>query len=387
MSPRPTAALVTAMLVFLPLRAAAIELELQNVRTTAAQFDFEKIVQFADAPRGIGHDAFVASTPDYVVWMELNDVYQEQDPLHFHYEMYVRPKANSGQVTRVIFRGKSGENFDDQFANVPFTVIDGASREEGTIELPIFGRTPSDALGGVMQDKPTPVYLATDEEIGVPFTNNLKGMPVDIISASASSHDPSLWKPLQIRGLSSGAFASFHLAQGATSKEENLRIWLQPRIPQAFATALIPSKSTEDDVITVLVRYKTLARQESLSPIRVRVRFEPSPLFLPFVAVIGAILGWLILLLVRARKEESGDQMRILVAVVVAAFLIEVFGLFLVAAGSELKFLGFPIDPFRLLPATGIGLIVGLAGYQSRDFLLKFSNLSFFKLGNTGGGQ
>jgi hypothetical protein len=387
MSLRPTAAFVTAMLVFLPLRAAALDLHLDNVQTAASPFEFNKITDSADTGISISRDALIASTPSYDLWMEPEGVSAVPQYGYFRYEMYVRPKTSPGQITRVTFFGKTDGGFDDQFAEVHFTIGNGASSEEGDILLPIFGRLPSGAITSDQPADPIPVFLATDKEISVPLTNQLKQMPVRITGASASPNDRSLWKPVEIRGATSGAFTPFLLLNGAPPSPDNLKIWLQPKTPQAFATALIPGKNKEDDVITVLVRYKTLAREEMSSPIRVRVRFEPWPPYLPFVAVIGAVLGWLILLGVRARKEESGDQMRILVAAAVAAFLIEIFGMLLVAGGSELKFLGFPIDPFRLLPATFIGLIAGLAGYQSRDFLLNFAKISFFKLGNTGGGQ
>jgi len=373
------------MLVFLPLRVSALELQLENYRTATSQFEFKKFAESTDAPISIGRDAFPGSSLSYDLWMEPEDVSEVPKYDYFRYIIYVRPKANPSQVTRVTFRGKSGGGFDDQIVDVHFTVIDGARQEDGTIQLPIFGRLPSDALSSKQPEDPLSVYIDVDNETEVRLTNE-KQMPVTIAGASASSNDRSLWQPLSVIRGESNAFTPFVLAKGANVKD-SLKVFLRPRKLQAFLTALTPSKSKEDDVITVRVRYSTLAREEMSYLIPVRVRFEPRPLYLPIGAVVGAVVGWLILLAVRARKEESRDQLRILVAAVVAAFLIEILGMLLAAGGSQLKFLGFPIDPFQLLPATLIGLIAGLAGYQSRVFLLKISRLDFFKFGNTGVGN
>ena len=393
---RPTTAFVTAILAFLPLRLAALDLQLESVHTETSPFIFTKtFAESVGTPVPIGRDAFIASSPNYDIWMDLDGVSEVQQFGYFRYEIYVRPKASPTQVTRVTFQGQTDGAFDDQFVAVHFAVGDGTKPELGTIMLPIFGRYSPKALSSLQPGDPIPVFVATDKEISVPLSNELKRMPVTITGASASPNDRTLWKcagrtgvtspicALEIRGAASAPFAPFQIAKGDTNSED-LCILLRPQIPQAFSTALIRGKGNEDDVITVLVKYKTLGRAETSSPIRVRVQFIPWPPFLVLMAMSGAVLGWLGLLVVKAKKEEAGEQLRILGAALLAAFLVEVLGMLLVAGGSELKILGQTMDPFRMLPAALIGVIAGLAGYQSRSFLLKISQRSFFKFSNTG---
>lgn len=388
MSPRFAAAILTAILAVLPVSSAALDLQLDDVVTETGKFDFtRKLTEAVEAPIHISRDALIGSSPSYDVWMERDGVSEVPQFDYFRYEVYVRPKASPGQVTLIPFQGKPTGAFDDQFVKVHFRISDGPMQEEGTIVLPIFGYVAPDALGSHQPDEPTTVYLNTDEEISVPLTNESKRMPVTITRASASPRDPTLWKPLEIRGAMSGAFTPFLLRKGATNSV-NLRIFLRPRTAQAFATALIRGKGKEDDVITVSVNYKTLARDERSFPIPVRVRFEPWPPYLPLIAVAGAVLGWLVLLVVKAKREDWKDRLRILGAAVAAALLVEALGMLLVANGrSELKILDFKMDPFQMLPAALIGMIAGLAGYQSRNLLRKIGRSSFFRFGNTGTGN
>src|SRR3954447_16284017 len=93
MSLRPAAAFVTAMLVFLPLRLAALDLKLENVRTTASQFDFTKIAESSDDPVAAGGDAFTASTPSYILWMNPDGVREVPQFDYFRYDIYARPKT------------------------------------------------------------------------------------------------------------------------------------------------------------------------------------------------------------------------------------------------------------------------------------------------------
>jgi hypothetical protein len=373
-------AALAVILVSLPLEAATIDLQLASA-ITEGRFDFTRLrTETANDPPPLKRDSLIGSTASYEVWMDPSGVEDVSAYDYFTYELYVRSRANPQQVTRVVFSGKPVGPFDDQLAEVGFKVSDGTLEEAGTITLPVFGSVTPSAISSNQPDKPYEVYLATDKYIPVPVTNDLKRMAVTIMGATASSNDPALWKPIEITG-TSHPFAPFLLGRGATDRT-NLGIKLIPRTAHAFATALVRGRSKNDDFITVVVTYKTIARDPKQVEILLAVEFVPWPPFLLLVAVGGSLVGWLLLLLVKAKREKWDDRFRILGCGAAAAILVEVFGMLLVIGKSELKILDFTLDPFQMPTAALIGILSGLAGYKSREFLRTLSQMTIFKLGD-----
>jgi hypothetical protein len=99
------------------------------------------------------------------------------------------------------------------------------------------------------------------------------------------------------------------------------------------------------------------------------------------ITFIGAIVGWLLLLLAKAKRESWTERLRILGSGIAVALLIEVFGMAMVLGKSELKVLDFTLDPFQMPTAALVGVLAGIAGYKSRDLLLSISQMEIFRLG------
>ncbi|HJW93521.1 MAG TPA: hypothetical protein VJ901_07880 [Thermoanaerobaculia bacterium] len=365
-------------LLWLPPDAAALDLQLESV-LTAGRFDFtRKTADVADAPPPF-NNRLSGSTEHYDVWMGPDDV-AEVPLLHFFsYSLYVRSKASPAQVTRFAFQGRSIGAFDDQMADVRFHVIDGALTETDTITLPIFGFVPDVIVSSHQPEDANDVFLATEHDVPIPITNELKNMAVTITGASAASNDAALWKPIEVRN-GVAPFAPFLLRSGA-SDASTLKIHLDPRTSHAFGTALFRGRAKFDDIINVTLTCKTLGRDQKPVTIPVRVQFVPWPPILLMITFIGAIVGWLLLLLAKAKRESWTERLRILGSGIAVALLIEVFGMAMVLGKSELKVLDFTLDPFQMPTAALVGVLAGIAGYKSRDLLLSISQMEIFRLG------
>lgn len=377
MSRSLTAAVIA--LLWLSLDAVALDLRLESVQT-AGRFDFtRKTSDVADAPPQF-NNKLSGSTEHYDVWTGPDDI--DEAPLYhyFSYNLYLRAKANPSQVTRFTFQGRPIGAFDDQMADVRFHVIDGTLDESDTIPLPIFGAVaPDTILSSHQPDDPQEVYLATDRDVPIPITNELKNMAVTITRAVPAPNDRAMWKSTEVRS-GSGPFTPFLLRDGA-SDNSTLKVHLEPRTSHAFGTALFRGRSKYDDMINVTLICKTLGRDERAVSIPVRVQFVPWPPFLLMVTAASAVLGWVILLVAKARRESWGERMRILVSAIAVALLVEVFGMVMVLGKSELKVLDFTLDPFQMPTAAIVGVLAGIAGYKSRDALLSLSQMEIFRLG------
>ncbi|HEV7766326.1 MAG TPA: hypothetical protein VGQ76_15080, partial [Thermoanaerobaculia bacterium] len=117
--------------------------------------------------------------------------------------------------------------------------------------------------------------------------------------------------------------------------------------------------------------------------IAVPVRFVPWPPFLFFVAIVGAFVGTLVP--PAARKRKWKDFWRAVATAVIVTVIVQAFAMVLVANNSEFRLLGFELDPFQMLPATLLGVLIGLGGFKSLEALRKMPPIDFWKKGKEGG--
>jgi hypothetical protein len=370
---------VCVLLALVPSGAAAMELTLYNVITESGRFEFDRGDEevLTDPPTGSG-ETRVASAGPFRVWIYLDEIKQARFG-YFKYQLYVRDTAAgpSGPITLFTFQGTPVGTFDDQISLVEFDITADGVKVPGKIRLPIFGSIASDALSSKTYTDPLSVFLATEKVIPVPFRNESKGMPVEVRNVRISPGDPSLWKPN-----AATAFTPFTLDPGATANE-NVQIRLVPRTASALASAMVPGGSERtDDTIKVNVEYATKGRSARELAITVPVRFVPWPPFLFLVAIAGAFFGTLVPPAAKRRKWQ--DFWRALGTAAIVTVIIEAFAMLLVANNSKFRLLGFDLDPFQMLPAALLGVLVGLGGFKSLEALRKMPVFDFWKKGKEG---
>ncbi len=374
-----TALSVAVLLALIPSRGAALDLQLHNVITESGRFEFDRSDEevLTAPPDGTG-ESRAASTDRYRVWIYPDDIKQARFG-YFKYKLYVREKAlgATGPITLFTFQGTPVGTFEDQVAIVDFDVAADGVQEQGKIRLPIFGSVAPDALSSTTHPDPIPVYLATEKVIPVPVRNESQGMPVEVRKVSISPGDPGLWKPAV-----PATFTPFVLDPGG-SAGENIQIRLLPRTASALASAMVPGgKDKKDDTIKVNVEYATKGRSARELAIVVPVRFVPWPPFLFLVTTAGACIGTLVPS--AARKRKWRDFWHALATAAIVALIVEAIAMLLVANNSEFRLLGFDLDPFQMLPAALIGVLVGLGGFRSLEALRKMPPFDFWNKGKPG---
>lgn len=366
---------VAVLLILVSDRAAAVDLKLYNVITESGRFEFDRSdeQELTEPPAGTG-ESRVASAGRFRVWIYPDDIQQARYG-YFKYQLYARDTTAgpTGPITMFTFQGTPVGTFEDQIAIVEFDITAaGDVKESGKIRLPIFGSVASDALASTTSSAPVPVFLASEKVIPVPVRNSSKSMPVEVRNVRISPEDPGLWKkPAAV------PFKPFVLDPGA-AVGENVQIRLIPRTTSAIASAMVPGGSSKkDDTIKVSIEYATKGRSARELSMAIPVRFVPWPPLLFLATIVGACVGTLVP--PAARKRQWQDFWKALGSGTIVAVIVEAFAMLLVANNSQFKLLGFDLDPFQLLPAALIGVLVGLAGFRSLEALRKVSMFDFRK--------
>jgi hypothetical protein len=101
------------------------------------------------------------------------------------------------------------------------------------------------------------------------------------------------------------------------------------------------------------------------------VRFRPSFWNLALAVLIGAFIGsGLGLLLSKKDPAATLEWYKAMLIALGLGIIAEALGMILVNGNSEFRLLGFELDPYQLLPASLIGVLVGLVGFRSADDFL-----------------
>jgi hypothetical protein len=369
MTLRLRSAIALAILGAAPWSASALELTLQPVTVTPGQqyvFTFKVKDEQQEEPPFIHarRDGVQAvATPHYQIWADWDETSEIKYSGRFRYFIYARP-LSGGPFTVFRFESESG-SFEDQAADVVFSVGEPGQAEQGTIELPIFGTANPSPLHGPSFTKPEDVNLASSKKISLTLRNELKKMPIEVESVSQTSTDSDLWKKYAVERVDSAAFKKLRVdpdtPADASAGGQDLWLVLEPRTRHALSTAMVPrGKEAVDDRLTVYVEYTTPGRASKTLRIIVPVRFVPWPPFLLLVTLVGVLFGSLLPL---SDKDLTWERRwRILLTAVVVAITVETLALVLKANNSEVRLIGFELDPYQIPPALLIGVFVGMTG-------------------------
>jgi hypothetical protein len=147
-----------------------------------------------------------------------------------------------------------------------------------------------------------------------------------------------------------------------------LTLHLEPAPGRAFVKALFArDRKKEHDSVGLSIDYDTQWGLRRTLEVQVPVRFVPWPPLLFLAVGSGTLFGSMAPVLAGRRKRVRWPKA--FAASLVTGILVELIAILLVQLNSEVRILGFDLDPFQLLPALLIGIVAGLMGFRSLDLV------------------
>ncbi len=300
----------------------------------------------------------------------------------FSYTLYAG-RSGDGEwrdVTKWTFCALPIGSFIDQESDVSFEVGDDAGSEQGTIRLPLHSSSSDALLVHDLGRVPAPLWVGRPGmiKIGLRSLTDLHVVVTDDIFVSAG--DQSLWQGEPRARLVKPVEGTMTIKPGEKS-HELLSLELTPSRLKALRAALRPHKedggAETDDLlagerlpevrgvhewITLYVSHRAETGSERDLEIRVPIRFRPSPLYLILAVLVGALVGRLIALL--QRPTSAAVWARSLALAVLLSGVAWLAGLVLVEFDSSLRLLGMELDPYQIVPAALVGVVIGWAGLK-----------------------
>jgi hypothetical protein len=349
--------------------AFAVELELLRFPVEGGELRFKTSAprELAELPidrEGAGVQTVV--TPHYTVYADLDSIEYAERGGYFRYRMYVEPRpGTSGQAAGFIVKGIPVGSFPPQMGDVELTLD---STEQGTITLPVFSLDEPKYLEVKEWTEPEEIELPGGGQVFVPLDNLLR-LPVKVLEMQ-QPESGSLWRKATLQRPGMTEFKPFQISPGAKTRNL-LALDLQPG-PQAIFKALFSKvRAREHDTVQAALvcatPWENLPRQTLI--IAVPVRFVPWPPILFLSVAFGTLLGSFIPVLLGRRDRVR--WLRAFLLSLLVAFVFEVVAMVLVQFDSQFRLLGFEMDPFQLLPASLIGMVMGLMGFKSLEVLQK----------------
>jgi len=310
--------------------------------------------------------------PHHDLYFRIDDIVPKKSFGFVRYRFFVKRKsgAKTGVLECTVHATPSG-SFRPQLADVSLYLGEsGEAKESATIRLPILCLTPQAYLTAPAWKEPEVVEIGGETELSVPLHNLLREWPVRVEAVSQPSRK-NVWREATFLTKGQPTFTPFDVPVDVN--DDRLTLKLAPNSGRALLKALFSRSSQGDpERITATVEYsaqlglKAKLDREVL-PIDIPVRFVPWPPLLLLSLAAGTLFGSLVPLLTGQRKRA--DWLHAFGASVVSAILAELIGMFLVQHDSELRLLGFSLDPFQLLPSALIGVLLGLLGFKSVEIV------------------
>jgi hypothetical protein len=308
-----------------------------------------------------------------MVYMAFDKIAPTTPPLDINYYLYSQPALATEKdvFTEYVVVGTPRGDFSDQWSWVRYH-LDENGIHSGSLELPIHSFS-NEALILVEPDSSAgTVYLShPDHKLAFSTKNSLKGLVVYVDGADVTTNNEYYWKwtggerryPVVFDAPNPSAPLTLTAAplNGTATVRPNL--W---KSLQASAGAFRSDQS--QDVLNLTVRYSAEfgGNPRALS-VPIRIRFRPPWWSLFGCAVLGSILGSLVTLWFPDTWKAT-TKMRTIRSAVLLAIVAEFLGLLMfLSDGSKLAIAGFNLDPTEVLPAAGMGLLVGFLGLKVFD--------------------
>lgn len=292
----------------------------------------------------------------------------------FIYPFYVERKGATPPVQMCEFRVQATPSgaFADQMYELGFQVGDHTQElESGTINVPLHNNAYKQPI--LQAEAPSPfaiVSLNGRYPVAVKIVNLLPALPVLLSGVNATPDNPSFWQesPTAVLHFSGGAT----VLQPAESLDTGIELNLTPNRWHALGASIFPiAPNKAQETIHLSVNFNTPGGIPGALELPVPVRFKPSFWNLSLAVLLGAAIGsGMGLLLPQKNSTKSIEKYKAVLIALGFGIVAEALGMILVNGNSEFRILGFELDPYQLLPATLIGVLVGLMGFRSAgDFL------------------
>src|SRR5258708_2127226 len=298
----------------------------------------------------------------------------------FIYQFYVARQGSTPPTQMCVFRVQANPSgsFVDQLAEVSFHVKDGAEpSDDGTVTIPLHNSSYKQPI--LQADPPKPfasVSLSGKYPVAVKITNLLHDLPGTMNGVTATPDNPTYW---QVQPQ-----AAFHFSQpGATGLQAGqyldtgIEVILVPNRWHALGASIFPmAPNKEQETVHLSIDFHTPGGIPGTLEVKLPLRFRPSFWNLALAVLIGALIGSALGLLLPKRDSGSGASpspawYKAMLIALGFGIVAEALGMILVNGNSEFRLLGFELDPYQLLPASLIGVLVGLMGFRSADDFLK----------------
>jgi hypothetical protein len=359
------------LILLLPGRVCeALDLQVGTARVPGGEFRFrtdfsEPVDQLPFAVQG--DDVEVVSTPEYNVYIDLDEIRPTKYG-SFRYVFFARPAhAAGGPLTSFVVHGEPAGSFLAQMAETDLLLSDGDRvNAQKRIQLPIFSFESGPYLESVSWTVPQDVELAGETEVRIPLKNLLPKWPVSVLAVRVAK-SKQMWQQATLLMRGSEETRPFDL-KPAETLDDALTLHLEPAAGRAFVKALFArDRKKEHDSIGVSIDYDTQWGLRRTLEVQVPVRFVPWPPLLFLAVGSGTLLGSMAPVLAGRRKRVRWPKA--FAASLVTGIVVELIAILMVQLNSEVRILGFDLDPFQLLPALLIGIVSGLMGFRSLDLV------------------
>lgn len=369
-------ALPGAVLLFLAgSGAGATELQLGSVSLPGkGEVRFEtRFSQRVDRPecdiQGRNVDTYSYSGYSICIDLDTIEVAKYGSSLRYHFYVAQGPGMTGGAVHFVV-DGEAHGAFLPQMAEVDlFVGEDLATAAPKRIHLPIFSAESPPYLDITPPEQPLKVNFAGSTDLAVALKNQIP-WPVTVTGIRPPvGQERNLWREDGAAVLVNGAqvFHEFDL-EASSECHDIVALRLRPNPVKAFLAAFFTrNPSREHDTVILTVEHRTRWGGTRSLDVRLPIQFVPWPPLLFLAAAVGALIGSLAALLfgwygslLWAKKAGAAT---------VNAVITEFIAMLLVQLDTEVQIFGFRFDPFQLLPALVIGILIGLTGFSSLDLL------------------
>jgi hypothetical protein len=294
----------------------------------------------------------------------------------FAYLFYVARQSMTPPAQMCVYRVLATPSgvFVDQMSDVTFHLKeDSQPTEDGTVSIPLHNSSYRKPI--LQVDPPNPfanVNLSGKYPVTLKISNLLPDLPVTLNGISATAETPGYWSA-QPQGVLHFSQPGATALQPEQSLDTGVEVTLVPNSWHALGASIFPpGPNKAQETVHLSIDFNTPGGIPGSLEVPLPLRFKPSFWHLAWAVLIGALIGSGIGLLLP--KQNPGADLVWYKAMLIAlgfGIIAEALGMILVSGNSEFRLLGFELDPYQLLPASLIGVLVGLMGFRSADDFLK----------------
>jgi hypothetical protein len=326
-----------------------------------------------DAGQRIKMRPYASDDKLYLVYVAFDMTSAAEPPSDINYYLYSQPVSATDKdvFTEYVVVGTPRGDFSDQWSWVKFHLNDNGIHN-GSLELPIHSYSNAALISLEPDASAGTVYLShPDHKVAFIAKNSLKGFDLYVDGADLTTNNDYYWKW-------SGSDHHFAIAFDGPSSTPPFPLkatplngvaTVEPALWKSLSASAGSLKSDQSqDVLSLTVRYNaSLGGNPRALTVPIKIRFRPPWWSLFGFAIIGALLGSVLTLLFPATWKATSPT-KTIVSAILLAIVAEFLGILMfLSDDSKLVIAGFNLIPTEILPAMGLGILVGLLGLKVLD--------------------